>query len=62
MKRKLLIIGSNGMVGSALLRIAKKRSSYKILYTNRKMQNERRGRISRNRNSFTARFTARCAG
>lgn len=36
MKRKLLIIGSNGMVGSALLRIAKKRSSYKILYPNRK--------------------------
>lgn len=36
MKRKLLITGSNGMVGSALLRIAKKRSSYKILYPHRK--------------------------
>ena len=37
MKRKLLITGSNGMVGSALLRIAKKRSSYKVLHPHRKI-------------------------
>ena len=35
-KKKLLILGSNGMVGSSLLRIAKKRKSYKILSPNRK--------------------------
>ena len=36
MIRKILILGSNGMVGSSLLRITKKRKSYKILSPNRK--------------------------
>ena len=36
MKKKILILGSNGMVGSSLLRITKKRKSYKILSPNRK--------------------------
>jgi GDP-L-fucose synthase len=36
MKRKILIIGSSGMVGSSLLRIVKKRKSYKTLCPNRK--------------------------
>ena len=36
MKKKLLILGSTGMVGSSLLRIAKKKRIYKILNPNRK--------------------------
>ena len=36
MKKKLLILGSTGMVGSSLLRIAKKKRNYKILNPNRK--------------------------
>jgi GDP-L-fucose synthase len=36
LKKKLLILGSTGMVGSSLLRIAKKKRIYKILNPNRK--------------------------
>ena len=36
MRRKILILGSNGMVGSSLLRITKKKKNYKIFQPNRK--------------------------